>query len=103
MIRQSLKGKIIIPAVTILTMLFITMIVYSSVKFANFANALFIERIGVTAKGLKNYLIDCERASRTAAYSTSTNVYIVKAIRERDTKELIRVLIPTLELYNIDF
>ncbi|MDR2861383.1 MAG: hypothetical protein LBV07_02380 [Syntrophobacterales bacterium] len=103
MMRHSLRSKIIFPTVVILTLLVTAMTIFSSVIFVNFYKGFFEERIVVTAGWLKNYLHDCERISKAAAVSVSKDPEVVKAVKGRDTKEIIRVLTPTLELYGIGF
>ena len=101
--RQSLKGKIIIPTVLVLALLVIIQIVFSSIRFSNFTHTLFYDKLNLTANALQYYLNDCKRASRAAAVSVSANAEVIKAVRDRDTDEIIRILTPTLDLYNVDF
>ena len=101
--RLSLRGKIILPIGIILILLVLTMTIYSSVKFTNFSDILFNDRIILTANGLKNYLSNCEQNSKAAVVSQSANIDLIKAMKLRNKDAIIDVLNPTLELYNIDF
>jgi len=76
---------------------------FSSTKFANFVSNLSEEKIIAIAKGLKLHLRDSEHTSRVAAVSVSVNADVIKAVKERNTKEIIKVLTPLLELYNVDY
>ena len=103
MIRRSLKTKIIIPTVSIFAMLVLVMTVFSSIKFTNYMDTLLGEKITIIANGLNTYLKTCEISSRAAAVSVSGRADVVNAVKERNTQEMIRILTPTLELYNIDY
>ena len=100
--RRSLYSKIILPTVIGLVFLVITMTVYSSVQFSYFTGSLFNERVIVTSYGLKSFLNDCEHESKAAAISMSTNIGVIKAVRERDRDEIIRSLTPLLDVFNIN-
>jgi len=101
--RKSLKVKIIVPAVVILALLIFLSMAYFAIKSSDYSHNLLDEKISITASILENYLKDCESRSKAASVSQSKNENVVKAVRERDTKELINILLPTLELYNIDY
>ena len=100
---HGLKCKIILPTFILLVFLFVTLTVFSSLKFSNFVNIHSNDRITVIANGVKNYLNDSKRDSNAAAVSVSEKPDVVKALKERDTVELIRILSPFCDLYNVDF
>ena len=101
--RHSFKSKIITPTVITLALLVIAITVYSSIKFTNYTSNLISERIAVTANGLKSFLIGYERETKSASVSMSINRDMIKAVRDRDTKEIIQILTPTLDLFNIGY
>ena len=103
MIGRSLKSKIIWPTSIIIALLSCMSAISSSVKFSNFTSILSDERIAITANGLKNYLRDSEHNSRVAAVTASVNTHIIEATRKRDTKEIVRILTSTLDLYNVNY
>jgi len=100
---HSFKSKIITPTVITLVLLVIAITVYSSINFTNYTSSLISERIAVTANGMKSFLMDCERETKAAAISMSANTDVIKAVREGDKKELIRILTPAIDLFNIGY
>jgi signal transduction histidine kinase/FixJ family two-component response regulator len=52
---------------------------------------------------MQNYLHDFEHTTKTASISVSTNAEVIEAVKKRDTKEIIRILTPTHDLYHIHF
>jgi signal transduction histidine kinase/CheY-like chemotaxis protein/HAMP domain-containing protein len=99
---KSLKGKIIIPAIIVLTSLVLILTAFSSVRFSNFTNRLFNERLGSTANILKRYLEISGRESRAAAVSMAKDTEIINAVKNHDAAELTRLITPLLELYNVN-
>jgi len=103
LLRRSLKGKIIVPIAIIFGLLVTIMTTYSVISFSSFTRFLFHEKIVVTANGLRSYLNSSNLASKAAAVSASTTPGVIKAVKERDVREITRVLTPMVKLYNIDF
>jgi len=101
--KHSLKRKIIWPSVIILSFLVIFSTVYYLSEFSNFVGSLTKDNINVTAKHLNNFLIDCERNSTSAAVSVSRFPQVIKAVKEKDTLELINVLTPLTDLYRVTY
>jgi signal transduction histidine kinase/CheY-like chemotaxis protein/HPt (histidine-containing phosphotransfer) domain-containing protein len=84
-------------------MLAAIIIAYSAFIFIDFTGSLLNDRIVVTAKSVKTHFDDCMHATRTAAAMSAANIDVKKAIRERDTSEIIRLLSPTLEIYSVNY
>jgi len=101
--KHSLKRKIIWPSVIILSFLVIFSTAYYLNEFSGFASSVTGDNIAVTAKHLNNFLIDCEHNSTSAAVSVSRFPQVIKAIKERDTSELISILTPLIDLYRITY
>ena len=82
--------------------LVIATVVFSTMKFNNYTQILFNERIAVAANGLKNFISDCEQDTRIAAISNAANIDIVNAINNKDTENLRRLLLSLLDTYHVD-
>jgi len=83
--------------------LVVTTFVFSSVRFSAYTDILFSERISVAANGLKKYMDDCERDSKIAALTASTDANVISAIANRDRDEIINVLSSSMDLYHVNF
>ena len=103
MIRQSLKGKIILPSVIILVFLVAFLTAYSSYEFIHFTSSVANENIAIIAKHLNNYLEQYEGHTKAAAVSTSVFSEVRKAVSERDRGEIIRILDPMTELFEVTY
>jgi signal transduction histidine kinase/DNA-binding response OmpR family regulator len=101
--KHSLKSKIIWPSVIILLFLVIFFITYYLHEFSSFTGSRAKENISVTANHLDSFLKNCERDSTSAAVSVSRFPDIIKAIKERDTQELLRILIPLTGLFEVTY
>ena len=101
--HSSLKSKIILPSVLILFFLVIFLTGYSLHEFFRFTNSLETKNITVTANQLKNFLKECEHDSMAAAVSVPLFPDVVKVVRERNTAEIVRVLTPMVELYEVSY
>ena len=99
----SLKKRIISPTIIILVILIITMIAYPSIMYTDYFKKHYHDKNILVANSIRDYLNICDRATRAAAVSGSVTPDIIKATKERDTKEIVRHLIPMLELYGVDF
>jgi len=100
--KLKLKWRIILPVSGILSALVIATVVFSTMKFNNYTQILFNERIAVAANGLKNFISDCEQDTRIAAISNAANIDIVNAINNKDTENLRRLLLSLLDTYHVD-
>ncbi|MDR2940589.1 MAG: methyl-accepting chemotaxis protein [Clostridiales bacterium] len=103
MLKKSMKGKIILPTIIILILLVVLMSVYSAIRFSSFADTLFVDRISAISESIKHYLDVCKKNTKAAAVSTANDPDISKAIKMRDKDEVLRLLAPTIELYDINY
>ena len=100
---KSIKGKIILPMVIILTVFIIVMTTEFIYNFTRYAGILIKERVQLTAKNLNQYLYECEQNSRIAAISASSNPDIIRAVAERDKDRIMELLTESLNLYSVGF
>jgi signal transduction histidine kinase/CheY-like chemotaxis protein len=103
MMKHSLKSKIIWPSVIILLFLAVLFTVFYLNEFSSFTGSRARENISVTANYLDSYLKECERDSTAAAVSVSRFPDVIKAVKDRDTSELIRILTPLIELFDVTY
>ena len=100
---MSMKWKILIPMAGIMIVLIVTTIVYTSLKFTEFAGLLFSARIKVTATALKKHLADCERDSRIAVISASSDNDIITAVEKHSREDILKLLTGSIDLYHVNF
>jgi signal transduction histidine kinase/CheY-like chemotaxis protein len=103
MMKHSLKSKIIWPSVIILLFLAILFTIFYLNEFSSFTGSRARENISVTAKHLDSFLKKCERDSTVAAVSVSRFPDVIKAVKDRDTSEIIRILTPMIELFDVTY
>ncbi|MDR2951917.1 MAG: diguanylate cyclase [Treponema sp.] len=94
MFRKSFKAKIIIPAAVIVAALALALNIFLWQRFSALSDALIEDRLAANIKGLKLYLEASASNSRAAAVSMALNPRAIKAIKERDSEELIRLFSP---------
>ncbi|MCL2319837.1 MAG: ATP-binding protein [Treponema sp.] len=103
MVQRSIKSRIIVPIVVILTVLVIVMTIDYTQNFTRYTGILFRDKMNVTASNLNKYLLECEHNSKVAAISVSQNLDIIRAVNERNTDKLRELLSAALDLYGVDF
>ncbi|MCL1818434.1 MAG: cache domain-containing protein, partial [Spirochaetaceae bacterium] len=103
MIKKSFRIKIIIPTVVVLVALVVTLNIFLSVRFSALSDALINEKLVANSNSLKLYLEESRANSKVAAVSMAANPDAVKAIRERDRNEILRLFAPTRDLYRISY
>jgi diguanylate cyclase (GGDEF)-like protein len=94
MFWKSFKVKIIIPAVIILAALVFTLNLFLWLRFSSLSNALISDRLEDNIKSLSLYLDASASNSKAAAVSMALNPRAIKAIKERDAEEIMRLFNP---------
>jgi diguanylate cyclase (GGDEF)-like protein len=103
MLRRSFRARIIIPTVIVLFILVILLNVFLAVRFSTLSDAHVSEKLVTNANSLKFYLIESMANSRAAAISMAFNSEVIKAIKERDRHEILRLFDQARGLYRINF
>jgi len=103
MLKKSFKVKVILPSVLILSILVVSLNVFLSVRFSSLNNALINEKLEANIKSLHFYLDDNKASTRTAAVSMSVCAGTIKAIKERNREELLRLFTPMCAQYKVDY
>ena len=103
MFKKSFRGKIILPTVIVLTVLVVVLTIYLSSKFLAYNNSIINETINANINSLRFYLNTSKNNSKTAAISMSFNINAIKAIKERDRDEILRIFTPMPDLYRITY
>jgi diguanylate cyclase (GGDEF)-like protein len=103
MFKKSFRFRIIIPTVIVLFVLVILLNVFLSIRFSTLTDTLVNEKLIANANSLKLYLNESIANSRAAATSVEFNPEAVKAIKERDRDEIVRLFTHMRDLYRIDF
>jgi len=103
MFQKSFKVKVILPSVLILSILIVSLNVFLSVRFSSLNNALINEQLAANIKSLHFYIDDNMANTRTAAVSMSFNAGAIKAVKERDREELLRLFTPMCDQYKIGY
>jgi diguanylate cyclase (GGDEF)-like protein len=102
-ILNSFKNKVILPVAAVLVALTSLLTVFTTVEFLSYSDTLTSEKIAANAKALRFYLNKCNSYSKVAAISTSDDKELAEAVKARDRREIIRILTPMLELYQVNF
>ena len=100
---KSLKSKIIIPTVVVLTVLVVLMLTFSSARFSRLSSDFFLDRLNITSSILKSFLTISERESRAAVVSLSKDADVIEAVRERDREAILSTITDMLGLYSVNF
>ncbi|MDR0447363.1 MAG: diguanylate cyclase [Treponema sp.] len=103
MFKKSFKIKIIIPISIILITLVVVLNIFLSLRFTAFSDSLVQEKLVANINSLRLFLDDSKANSLAAAISMTYNSDIVKAIKEQNRNELLRLLSHTQNTYRIDF
>ena len=77
--------------------------IFLSLRFSAIGNDLINEKLVANTNSLKLYLNDSEVNSKVAAASMALNSDIVKAVKQRDTQELLRLFNPMHDIYRINY
>ncbi|MDR0448449.1 MAG: cache domain-containing protein [Treponema sp.] len=100
---KNFLGKTIIPATILLVALVIILNIFLSVRFIGFSDSLIEEKLLADINSLKLYLDDSSGNTRASAVSMAINPDAIKAIKDRDMNELLKVCIPMLDIYRINY
>ena len=103
MFRKSFRGKIILPTVIVLCLLVASHTAFLSARFSEFSDSLVNEKLIANISSLENYLEDSKANSRRAVMSMAQNPDVIRAIRNQDREEILRIFGPLLDLYRINF
>jgi len=103
MFKKSFKLKIIIPIITIFTVLVIIINIFLSLRFNAISTDLINDKLIANANSLSHYLDNSRANSRAAAVSMSRYPNAVNAIKERNHEELLYIFTLAHDLYNINY
>ncbi|MCL2123250.1 MAG: diguanylate cyclase [Desulfovibrionaceae bacterium] len=103
MFNKSFRSKIIFPTLIVLTVLVVVLIISFSSKFLYYNNSIINETINANINSIKFYLNTSKNNSKTAAISMAFNINSIKAIKERDRDEILRIFTPMPDLYRITY
>jgi PAS domain S-box-containing protein len=95
---KKLSGKIVLAAIIVLIAAIIVMNIFLSIRLVEHNNSFINEKINSYISGLKLYLDDSKNNSKIAAISMASKPDVIKAVKERDRGELLRLLVPHLVL-----
>ena len=103
MFKKSLKVKIILPSIIILSVLIVSLNMFLSVRFLFLNDALINEKFEANIKSFHFYLDDKTSNTQMAAVSMSFDADAIKAIRERDTEALLRLFTSKQIPYGVNY
>jgi diguanylate cyclase (GGDEF)-like protein len=101
--QKNFKAKIIIPTAIVLLILVVAMNLFLSLRFLNFGNSLVDDKIAADISNLKLYLDDAQRHSKTAAVAMAAYPEAVKAIKQRNKNEIVRVFSASHDLFQVNY
>jgi len=100
---KSIMNKAIVPTIILLNALIIILNIFLSVRFIGFSDSLIDEKLAANIDSLRLYLDESSANTRASAESMAFKPDVVKAIKERDRNELLRVCNPMLGLYRVNY
>ncbi|MCL2400868.1 MAG: methyl-accepting chemotaxis protein [Defluviitaleaceae bacterium] len=103
MFNLKLKGKIILPAVSIAMLLAIAMTVFSITQFSSYANRLLDERVRTNAGILQAHFDDLGVDTNIAAAAAAADPGVIQAIQERNTEEMVSILNARMQADRVAF
>jgi len=101
--RNSLKARIILPAIFVLIALSVILSMYSSLKFIDYNEKIINDKSSANIYSLRSQLEVSKGKSKTAAVSMALNRDAIHAIKNRDTDEILRVFAPMHDFYQVTF
>ncbi|MCL1836232.1 MAG: hypothetical protein FWG46_01655, partial [Treponema sp.] len=101
--KKSFRIKIIIPIVIVLVALVVTLNIFLSLRFSAIRDTLADEKHVANINSLYRYLATNEAASRAAAVSMAANPAVIRAIKERNTNELLLIFSRVQDLYWVNY
>jgi len=103
MFRKSFRLKIILPPVIVIVILIVVLSFFSLQNLLSFSDLLIDEKFTANVNSLDRYLEDSKANSRAAVISLASNPDVIRAVRERDRDEILRIFTPLFDLYRINF
>ena len=103
MFKKSFRRRIILPTVMVLCVLVAVLTAFLSIRFSAFSDSLVDEKLIANIRSLESYLDDSTSNSRAAVMSMAQNPDVIKAVRDQNREELIRIFTPVIDLYRINF
>jgi len=101
--NKSFKGKIILPTAIVLCVLVAVLTAFLSIRFSAFSDSLVDEKLIANISSLESYLDNSTANSRAAVMSMAQNPDVIRAVRDRNREEILRIFTPVLDLYRINF
>ena len=96
MFKKSFKGKIILPTAIVLCALVAVLTAFLSIRFSAFSDSLVDEKLIANIRSLERYLDDSTSNSRAAVMSMAQNPNVIRAVRDRDREEILRLFTPLI-------
>jgi len=100
---NSLRNKILIPVVLILTVLIAILVIYTSIEFTTFNEETIETKLSMLSSSLNDYLKNSEQSTYTAALTIATNSDFVRIMQGRDAAEIISFLTPYIDKFQISY
>ena len=103
MFKNILQGKSIISIFIISVVLVIALIIFLSVRFAEFSESLINGKLVANINSLNLYLDESQSNSKAAAVSMMSVPEVINAIKEKDREKLLQIFVPMIDLYRISY
>jgi diguanylate cyclase (GGDEF)-like protein len=102
-LKKNFKVRIILPTVAVLFILIVTLTVFLTLKFFAFGGHLVDDKIAADIASLKLHLDSSRQCSKAAAVSMAADPSAIRAIKNRNRNEIIRLFAPKYELFQVNF
>ena len=97
------SGKLIFPISLFLIAFIVILNINMSINFTDFSELLILEKLNANMNSLDFYLDGSMHNSKVAAISVSRDPEVARAMQNRNTDEIIRLLTPTYGLYSVNY
>ena len=103
MLKPKLQVKFVFIISFILVLFIVLLNIRMSVRFSNFSRLLVNEKLASSVNNLNFRLEESRNNSITAAVSMAQSPAVIKAIRERNRTEILRLFTEAQTLYRVNF
>ena len=101
--KTNFKTRIILPTVAVLVILVVATNIFLSFKFLNFSDYLITSKLEAGKNNLRLHIEDSKKHSRAASSSMALDPDLIKAVKEGNRAELLRLLDPKLDLFQVTY
>ncbi|MDR2577232.1 MAG: cache domain-containing protein [Chitinispirillales bacterium] len=103
MLKKRIIGKPVFAVALVFIVLVVILNANTSFRFLSFSRYLIKEKLSANINGLNNHLEYSKGNTRVAAVSMAKNPAAIKAIKERNTEEIVRLFTTACGLFGVTY